>query len=104
MILADSQKQSGLCRTARSAVQSLEVTKMEGGALRRLTNVRLSSHARARGARPSSCARGNFSRRHRLPFRQFAEPAQGNGGLGVVDFVAAVKRADSNALKSGSLD
>jgi hypothetical protein len=33
-----------------------------------------------------------------------SEPAQRDGSLGIVDFVAAVKRADPNPLKSGAFD
>ena len=35
---------------------------------------------------------------------QLAEPAQRDGSLGVVDFVAAVERADPDPLKSGAFD
>ena len=36
--------------------------------------------------------------------RQLAEPAQRDGSLGIVDFVAAVERADPDSLKSGAFD
>ena len=36
--------------------------------------------------------------------RQLAEPAQRDGSLGIVDFVAAVERADPDPLKSGAFD
>ena len=35
---------------------------------------------------------------------QLVEPAQRDGSLGVVDFVAAVERADPDPLKSGAFD
>ena len=37
-------------------------------------------------------------------FRQLSKPAQCNGRLSVVDFVAAVEGPDSNSGESGSLD
>ena len=47
---------------------------------------------------------GRYARGVRYTTGQFAEPAQRDGSLGIVDFVAAVKRADSNSLKSRSFD
>jgi len=35
---------------------------------------------------------------------QFAEPAQGNGRLCVVDFMATMKSADSDSAEAGSFD
>ena len=35
---------------------------------------------------------------------QLAKPAQSDGSLRIVDFVAAVERADSYPLKSGAFD
>jgi hypothetical protein len=35
---------------------------------------------------------------------QLAEPAQSDGGLGIVNFVAAVEGADPDPLKSGAFD
>ena len=35
---------------------------------------------------------------------QLAEPTQGDGSLGIVDFVAAVEGADPDPLKSGAFD
>ena len=42
-------------------------------------------------------------RERALPL-QLVEPAQRDGSLGVVDFVAAVERADPDPLKSGAFD
>lgn len=35
---------------------------------------------------------------------RLAKPAQRDGGLGIVDFVAAVERTDLHPLKSGAFD
>ena len=39
-----------------------------------------------------------------LLFLQFAEPAQGNGSLRVIDFMAAMEGPDSNSAEAGSFD
>ncbi len=51
-----------------------------------------------------SAYRSSIYGQRALLLLQGAEPAQGNGSLRVIDFMAATESPDSNSVKAGSFD